>query len=408
MTLTWNGQPFNASRFEADIKAKLIEMATSALLERSRAAASSLVDPDTGSHPLVFAWKAPPASVRIATTGSARYALELEKRLDAQRNVPAEEGVRNPLVYLAHASEDKAAARPIAEHLMTQGIDVWFDEWEIGAGDSLRRKMDTGLGGCTHFVALLSPTALKKPWVNEEIDAGFVRRVEGTAKFIPLRLGLPLTELPPLLKGMLSPEIAPDNAPALEQLVSQIHGVSAKPALGAKPRYVQRIDELAHFSPAAVAIGKHLSLASESGCVFDPQLDSEDLAAVTGLSSGDVELGILDLVEAGLISETDVIGADTVWPLGLLFVTFDPHVHDWSPAADARTLAATMVNLGSGEYEPEELAGSLNWPKRRMNAATHAVQASGIAETHSYIGSGDWAVSILSVTPQTRRAARSA
>jgi hypothetical protein len=386
---------------------KALAKAVEVMIEHGRAAAASMVDPETGHHPLVFAWKAPPKSVRITTSGSDQFALALETRLDRNRRKGHDGTDAPPVVYFAHASEDKAVARPIAEHLMASGIDVWFDEWEIGAGDSLRRKMDEGLGACTHFVVLLSPTALKKPWVNEEIDAGFVRRVEGTSKFIPLRLALPLTELPPLLKGMLSPEIAADNQPALDGLVNQIHGVTAKPALGPAPRYVQRVGALAHFSPAAIAIGKHMATVSESGETFDPQLDFQDLASATGLSEGDVEVGVLDLVEAGLLEESNTIGSTTVWPLGALYITFDPHVHDWTPSDDARTLAATMVNLGADQYSPTDLNAELNWPRRRMNAALHAVRAAGLADCHDYLGGESWAVSHLMVTAHTRRAAKS-
>lgn len=385
---------------------KMLAKAVDVMIERGRAAAASMVDPETGLHPLVFAWKAPPKSVRISTSGSDRFALALETRLDRDRNSAHGGSGAAPVVYFAHASEDKTVARPIAQHLMSNGIDVWFDEWEIGAGDSLRRKMDEGLGACTHFVVLLSPTALKKPWVNEEVDAGFVRRVEGTSKFIPLRLGLPLTELPPLLKGMLSPEIAADNQPALDSLVNQIHGVSAKPVLGPTPRYVQRVGALAHFSPAAIAIGKHIATASESGEIFDPQLDIEELAAATGLSEDDVEIGVLDLVEAGLLEESDTIGSTTVWPLGPLYITFDPHVHDWTPSDDARALAATMINLGADQYSPTDLNAELKWPRRRMNAALHAVRAAGLAECNDFLGGDRWAVSHLMVTAHTRRAAR--
>lgn len=405
--VTWNGRPFDAQRFGSDLREKLLSRALEVMTERGRAAAASLVDPETGQRPLVFAWKTPPAGVRITTAGSEAFAMALEMRLDRNRREPGEGAVEIPVVYFAHASEDKSAARPIAEHLLAQGIDVWFDEWEIGAGDSLRRKMDAGLEACTHFVVLLSPIALKKPWVNEEIDAGFVRRVEGAAKFIPLRLGLPLTELPPLLRGMLSPDIAPDNSPALDSLVDQIHGVSAKPSLGTKPRYVQRLADLAHFSPAAIAIGKHLVSASQTGTAFDPQQDFDALAAATGLSPEDVEIGVLDLVEAGLVSESEVIGDTAIWPRGPLFVTFDPHVHDWRPAEDATTVAAAMVNLGAAEYTPATLNETLGWPVRRMNAALHAVEAAGLAECYNYADGGGWAVSELMVTARTRRAARS-
>lgn len=54
-------------------------------------------------------------------------------------------------------------ARPLAQRLMAEGIEVWFDEWEIGAGDSLKRRMEQGLEDCSHFVVLLTPTSIRKP-----------------------------------------------------------------------------------------------------------------------------------------------------------------------------------------------------------------------------------------------------
>ena len=72
---------------------------------------------------------------------------------------------------------------------MAKGIEVWFDEWEIRAGDSLRRKMEEGLANCTHFVVLLTPNSLHKPWVETEIDAGFIRAVGGESRFIGIRVG---------------------------------------------------------------------------------------------------------------------------------------------------------------------------------------------------------------------------
>lgn len=408
MGLTWKGRPFNAQEFADDLKRQMIEKATDALLEHGRNAAASLIDPTTGNHPLVFAWKTPPHGVRITTTGSEDYAMALEDRLDRELRSARDSSKDRPAVYFAHASEDKVAAKTIAEYFLANGIDVWLDEWEIAAGDSLRRKMDAGLGTCTHFVVLLTQVALTKPWVNEEIDAGFVQRVEGKSKFIPLRMGLSLMALPPLLKGMLSPEIAPDNEPALQLLVSQIFDITSKPRLGAKPRYVQTVGELAHYSPAAIAIGKYLVTANESGMTMDPQVNTEDLVRNTGLTPDDIEIGVLDLVQAGLVQESGEIGGDTIWPLGPLFVTFDEHVHDWKPADDARALAIAMVNGGSREYGAIQLAEMMGWPRRRLNAAFHAVEAAGIANAYKYMDGGAWAVSVLNATPETRRAARSA
>jgi len=144
-----------------------------------------------------------------------------------------------PRAFLCHASENKPLARQIAHSLQGVGVGTFFDEWEIRSGDSLRRKIDAGLEGCTHFIALLTPESIHKPWVEAEMDAAFVRKVEGQCRFIPLRNRLPHSELPALLKGVLSPEIDDNNYDAdLAKLVSDIYEVSRKPSLGQLPKSI--------------------------------------------------------------------------------------------------------------------------------------------------------------------------
>lgn len=109
--------------------------------------------------------------------------------------------------FICHASEDNALARDIATELHAAGIDTFFDEWEIKAGDSLRRKIDEGIEACTHFIVLLTTHSLPKPWVNAELDAAFVKRVEGYSILIPLRHQLGVDRLPPLLAALRSPEL---------------------------------------------------------------------------------------------------------------------------------------------------------------------------------------------------------
>jgi len=49
-------------------------------------------------------------------------------------------------VFICHASEDKDRfARPLAESLRNQNIAVWYDEFSLMLGDSLRRAIDRGL-----------------------------------------------------------------------------------------------------------------------------------------------------------------------------------------------------------------------------------------------------------------------
>ena len=40
-------------------------------------------------------------------------------------------------VFLSHSAHDKGVVRELAERLRTDGVRVWFDEWEIKLGDSI-------------------------------------------------------------------------------------------------------------------------------------------------------------------------------------------------------------------------------------------------------------------------------
>ena len=49
-------------------------------------------------------------------------------------------------VFISHASEDKdEIVRPLANALRSEGLEVWYDEFSLRIGDSLRRKIDHGL-----------------------------------------------------------------------------------------------------------------------------------------------------------------------------------------------------------------------------------------------------------------------
>ena len=101
-------------------------------------------------------------------------------------------------------------------------------------GDQTRRqKVDEGIGGCTHFLVLLTKQSIDKEWVKIEMDAGFVRKLKGKCRFIPVRHKLSGNRLPPTLEGLLSPEI--ESGDNIGKLINDIHGVSEKPPLGKRP-----------------------------------------------------------------------------------------------------------------------------------------------------------------------------
>lgn len=90
-------------------------------------------------------------------------------------------------VFISHASEDKAeVVRPLAEALRAGGLSVWFDEFELKIGDSLRRKIDRGLASSRFGIVVLSQAFFGRGWPEYELDGLVTRAVSGEQILLPI------------------------------------------------------------------------------------------------------------------------------------------------------------------------------------------------------------------------------
>jgi hypothetical protein len=71
-------------------------------------------------------------------------------------DVDGESNRPKPTVFVSYASEDRQAARLIGEALPAHGIEVWFDESELGGGDAWDQKIRRQIRECDYFMALVS------------------------------------------------------------------------------------------------------------------------------------------------------------------------------------------------------------------------------------------------------------
>jgi hypothetical protein len=90
-------------------------------------------------------------------------------------------------VFISHASEDKdAVVRPLAKALQNAGLSVWYDEFELRIGDSLRRKIDKGLASSRFGVVVLSQAFFGRGWPEYELDGLVTRAVSGEQILLPV------------------------------------------------------------------------------------------------------------------------------------------------------------------------------------------------------------------------------
>jgi hypothetical protein len=95
--------------------------------------------------------------------------------------------IRQYDVFISHASEDKdEVVRPLAISLQSKGLKVWYDEFELKIGNSLRQKIDKGLSNSRFGIVVLSKNFIQKGWTNYELDGIVTKSVSGEQIILPI------------------------------------------------------------------------------------------------------------------------------------------------------------------------------------------------------------------------------
>lgn len=89
--------------------------------------------------------------------------------------------------FVCHASEDKEGfVRRLVEVLRQADVTVWYDEFSLKLGDSLRQSIDRGLSQSRFGIVVLSPAFFQKRWPQIELDGLVEREVAGRKVILPI------------------------------------------------------------------------------------------------------------------------------------------------------------------------------------------------------------------------------
>jgi hypothetical protein len=89
--------------------------------------------------------------------------------------------------FISHASEDKDdLVRPLANALDHMGFKIWYDEFELKVGDSLRQSIDKGLVNSRFGIVVLSRAFFAKNWPQYELNGLTAREIEGRKVILPI------------------------------------------------------------------------------------------------------------------------------------------------------------------------------------------------------------------------------
>lgn len=88
--------------------------------------------------------------------------------------------------FISYFSGDKDFVRQLEQDLHFREIEIWRDDNEIEIGDPISSKIEEGLSKSYTFMIVLSPDALSRPWVKDELRAAYALRLAGQLKILPV------------------------------------------------------------------------------------------------------------------------------------------------------------------------------------------------------------------------------
>jgi len=87
--------------------------------------------------------------------------------------------LEKPLAFISHDTQDKdEIARPLAIRLTSMMCPVWYDEYSLKLGSSLRESIEIGLKECKKCILVLTPNFLSNTgWTKTEFNSIFTREI---------------------------------------------------------------------------------------------------------------------------------------------------------------------------------------------------------------------------------------
>ncbi|HSS22470.1 MAG TPA: toll/interleukin-1 receptor domain-containing protein [Pyrinomonadaceae bacterium] len=124
-------------------------------------------------------------------------------------------------VFISYRKADIQEAEQLADEVRRAGHQVWFDDWNIGLGDSIVGQINEGLAGASYVVICFSALGVTSPWMKREWMSALARQLNGLdIRILPVLLtgGNP----PPILADLKYGDLVKDWSRGIDELLKAI------------------------------------------------------------------------------------------------------------------------------------------------------------------------------------------
>lgn len=126
-----------------------------------------------------------------------------------------------PRLFLSYAAKDKDYARRLAKELKDTGASVWFDEWELQIGDSIKKRIDQAIAISDYLLILLSPNSVNSKWLQAEWSAALSNELNDRAVTV-IPVLLEDCQIPSDLSGKLYLDLRSNFQQGVARLVEEL------------------------------------------------------------------------------------------------------------------------------------------------------------------------------------------
>lgn len=313
----------------------------------------------------------------------------------------------NPKLFVSYAGEQSPLAEAVSAALRGKGIDAYFAGWEIEYGGDIVAKLNSALGEARFVVFLVSEDFLRKAWPRAEQSAATFRMIAEQVTIIPVNLGVPDSDFPPLIRPLRRVPGEIGDADAIATDISRtVFGISARPPLGELPGFVRQSLVIPGSPDLTASDRTVLRLAFEIGAENRFRASYERLAeqaGEAGIDPSSIDDSLAMLKEAYLLEINRYIGGihDVTLTVSGAEACCAELVENYG--GRKRAVLAAIVNgpdlRGTDSDDVAERAGEPRWLV--CHALRHAAQRSLIAIHPVYVGHEYY--SIDSISPRLKR-----
>jgi len=314
--------------------------------------------------------------------------------------------INRPKAFLSYSHTDRNIATQVAESLRVGGIEVWFDKWEILPGDSLIRKIfEEGLAGADAFIILLSQHSVQSRWVQEELDAALIKRIEGVTRVIPVVIDNVQVPLP--LRALQWLDMSEDFDAALRRLQMAVFEIRERPAVGQPPEFIRtQLVSVGGLSRIATALGLSLVSTGKREVGNEERFRAAELSEKLELSPQETDDAIDELESLGLVKTLNYLGTGPfvhgeVWPTYALFLHFQGQGLDYDPEEDIKVIASAIA--ARERTDGQRLRESTGLSPLRINRAVDYLEDYGLVGVIKVMGTAPFNFGAVWATGVTRR-----